>query len=68
MKRRWGVHVRPKAQCAAYRFADGTEVGNVARDAEELPDGRYMTKQYFWIDNSYMAKVVARNIQIQLQP
>ena len=47
-------HVRPRAQKAAYRFEDGTEIGNVGRDAERLPDGRWMTRQAFWLNNSYM--------------
>ena len=48
------AHVRPRAQKAAYRFEDGTEIGNVERDAECLPDGRWMTRQAFWLNNSYM--------------
>lgn len=50
------AHVRPHATKSAYRFEDGTEVGNVARDASELPDGRAMTRQGFWLDRSYVAK------------
>jgi hypothetical protein len=48
------AHVRPRAQRAAYRLADGTEVGNVERDAEPLPDGRWMTRQAFWLNSDYM--------------
>ncbi len=48
------AHVRPRASQAAYRLSDGTEVGNVARDAEELPDGRWMTRQAFWLNSSYL--------------
>ncbi|MFR4999000.1 MAG: Sau3AI family type II restriction endonuclease [Slackia sp.] len=50
------AHVRPHARASAYRFADGTEVGNVDRDASNLPDGRAMTRQCFWIDGGYIAK------------
>ena len=53
------AHVRPRAVRAAYRFADGTEVGNVERDAEELPDGRWMTRQAFWLNSSYLLEQVA---------
>lgn len=50
------IHIRPHADKAAYRFADGTEYGNVARDANELPNGEYMTTQSFWINNSYIIR------------
>ena len=48
------IHIRPHAQKSAYKFEDGTEVGNILRDANELPDGRYMTNQSFWINNTYI--------------
>ena len=51
------AHVRPHAKKAAYRFEDGTEIGNVPRDASELPDGRWMTKQSFWFNRSYLEKI-----------
>ena len=47
------AHVRPRAARAAYRF-DTVEIGNVERDAEPLPDGRWMTRQAFWLNSSYM--------------
>ena len=53
------AHVRPRASQAAYRLEDGTEIGNVGRDAEELPDGRWMTRQAFWLNSSYMLKQIA---------
>lgn len=52
------AHVRPRASQAAYRLEDGTEVGNVERDAEELPDGRWMTRQAFWLNSSYLLKTI----------
>ena len=48
------AHVRPRAAQAAYRLEDGTEVGDVERDAEMLPDGRWMTRQAFWLNSSYL--------------
>lgn len=48
------AHVRPRATQSAYRFLDGTEVGNVERDAGELPDGRWMTRQAFWLNSGYL--------------
>lgn len=44
------AHVRPHASQRAYRLADGTEFGNLSSHASELPDGRAMTKQCFWLD------------------
>lgn len=48
------IHVRPHATKAAYRFNNGEEYGNVARDANMLPNGEYMTTQSFWINNDYV--------------
>ena len=53
------AHVRPRASQAAYRLEDGTEVGNVDRDAEELPDGRWMTRQAFWLNSSYLLEQIS---------
>ncbi|MBR3159335.1 MAG: hypothetical protein IKF14_09570 [Atopobiaceae bacterium] len=47
------AHVRPRAARAAYRFGR-MEIGNVERDAEPLPDGRWMTRQAFWLNSDYM--------------
>ncbi len=52
------AHVRPHASQRAYRFADGTEIGNLSSDASELPDGRAMTKQCFWLDKAVVEKLL----------
>ena len=52
------IHVRPHANRAAYKFEDGTVIGNVEKDANELPDGRWMTTQCFWLNNSYLSDVL----------
>ena len=52
------AHVRPHASQRAYRFADGIEIGNVTKDASELPDGRAMTKQSFWLDKEVIEKLL----------
>lgn len=52
------IHVRPHAKKAAYRFNNGEEYGNVDRDANILPNGEYMTTQSFWINNSYILKIL----------
>lgn len=51
-------HLRPSSQKAAYRFKDGTEIGNVDRDADRLPDGQYMTRQALWLNKDYIRKVI----------
>ncbi len=52
------VHVRPHTSKAAYRFADGTEVGDIAKNAYELPDGRWMTRQSFWFNKGYLEHIL----------
>lgn len=48
------IHIRPHASKAAYRLNSGFEIGKVDKDANELPNGEYMTTQSFWINNSYI--------------
>lgn len=49
------IHIRPHAAKSAFKFKDGTIVGNLA-NADELPDGQWMTKQSFWINKDYLIK------------
>ena len=51
------IHIRPHAQKSYYKFNDGLEWGNPS-DGDLLPDGRYMTKQSFWLNNSYLEKIL----------
>ena len=51
------AHVRPHASRAAYRLKDGTEIGDVAKDGDRLPDGQWMTKQSFWLNSSYIYEI-----------
>lgn len=49
------AHVRPHSQKRFYILKDGTKIGNGGySDASKLPDGRWMQKQSFWINNSYL--------------
>ncbi|MBR3314319.1 MAG: hypothetical protein IKG18_09305 [Atopobiaceae bacterium] len=59
MSDRLVAHVRPRARQSAYRLADGVEIGNVGRDAAPLPDGRWMTRQAFWLNSDYMLEQIA---------
>lgn len=43
-------HVRPHAQKSSYEPLN--------QNADELPDGRWMTKQCFFINNDYIAKII----------
>lgn len=52
------MHVRPKASRRAYRLEDGTSIGDL-KDASLLPDGRYMTRQCFWINRSYVIQQIS---------
>ena len=49
------IHIRPHAQKSFYKFTSGETLGSGSySDAEELPDGRWMTKQSFWLNNTYI--------------
>lgn len=49
------IHMRPHASKRFYVFEDGKTLGDGSyADAEQLPDGRWMTKQSFWLNNTYI--------------
>lgn len=52
------AHVRPHTSKAAYLLKDGTHIGNIKSHGDKLPNGEWMTKQCFWLNASYVAKVV----------
>lgn len=53
------IHIRPHAQKSYYVMEDGRVYGNgKLSDSDELPDGRRMTKQSFWINNSYIFDLI----------
>lgn len=51
------AHVRPHSSKSAYRF-DNVSIGDL-KDANPLPDGRWMTKQCFWLNSNYIRKIIA---------
>lgn len=51
------LHVRPHAAKAGYKLADGEIIGDI-RYANELPDGRMMTDQCFFLNNDYIYKAI----------
>lgn len=51
------IHVRPHSSKRFYILEDGEMIGDgTYADAEQLPDGRWMQKQSFWLNNSYILK------------
>ncbi len=49
------IHIRPHANLGYTQLADGSVYGSgTIADSDELPDGRRMTKQSFWLNNSYI--------------
>ncbi|MDU3351030.1 MAG: restriction endonuclease, partial [Clostridium sp.] len=55
------IHIRPHAKKSAYKLLNGLAMGNVERDANELPDGQWMTTQSFWINNKYILSQLNSN-------
>lgn len=56
------MHVRPKAKKSAYLLADGTRIGDIEKDADELPGHLFMTRQCFWINKKYLKQVIQENL------
>ena len=53
------IHVRPHAAKSYYVFSDGTTSGNGSiKDTDELPDGRRIPMQSFWLNNTYILSQV----------
>lgn len=52
------AHVRPHTSKSAYKLSDGTEFGDLEKNADELPDGQWMTKQSFWLNSKYVYEIV----------
>lgn len=54
------AHVRTHANQTYYDLGDGTIIGKGSRtrDANELPDGRWMTNHSFWINKSYLREQI----------
>ncbi len=52
------AHVRPHASKSAYLLEDGTRIGDIESDGSRLPDGRYMTKQSFWLNKQYLQRII----------
>lgn len=55
------IHIRPHAQKSYYKL-DDYEDGNPA-DGNELPDGRWMTTQCFWLNNTYVKSILRDDLK-----
>ena len=51
------IHIRPHSNKSAYKLNSGFEKGDL-RDANQLPNGEWMTTQSFWINSKYMKKII----------
>jgi DNA mismatch repair protein MutH len=58
------IHIRPHTQKTYYVLADGKVFGKgKLSDSDELPDGRRMTKQSFWLNNTYIMSQLRRSLK-----
>lgn len=49
------IHIRPHTGKAYTQLEDGAVYGSgTIANSDELPDGRRMTKQSFWLNNTYV--------------
>lgn len=63
------THLRPHTQQTYYQFADGEVFGKgTISDSDLLPDGRRMTRQSFWLNNSYILEQLEENLKKPLIP
>ncbi|WP_423410439.1 Sau3AI family type II restriction endonuclease [Heyndrickxia sp. MSNUG] len=58
------IHIRPHSQKRFYILENGEQIGDGSySDAEPLPDGRWMQKQSFWINNSYILSQLKESLK-----
>ena len=48
------LHIRPHAAKAAYKLNNGYMIGDIQKNANQLPNGEWMTTQSFWLNNNYI--------------
>ena len=61
------IHLRPHGEKAFYVDTDGSSWGNGdISDTELLPDGRRMTRQSYWLNNTYIKSAVSDLIDANL--
>lgn len=50
----YAMHVRPHTQKSAYKLNNGYVKGDIAKDGDQLPNGEWITRQSFWLNNDYI--------------
>ena len=53
--------MRPHTAKSAYKLNNGFERGDINKDGDQLPNGEWMTKQSFWLNNSYIMSQLNKN-------
>lgn len=48
------IHIRPHTTKSAYKLHNGFEKGDLSKDADQLPNGEWMTIQCLWLNNDYV--------------
>lgn len=56
------MHIRPHTAHSAYKLSNGFTKGDIAKDADQLPNGDWMTRQSFWLNNDYIMSVLKLRI------
>ena len=57
------IHIRPHSRKAFYVLENGEVCGSGSySDADQLPDGRWMTKQSFWLNNDYVMSILDKSL------
>lgn len=62
------VHVRPHAHEAFYDLGDGTPAKGRRSNGSKLPDGRWMTRQSFWLNRDYVVQALEEGLGQSLRP
>lgn len=57
------IHIRPHTSERYYVLGDGEIIGINPSYGDELPDGRVMTKQCFWLNNTYILSQLDENLK-----
>ncbi|AVD54548.1 restriction endonuclease (plasmid) [Priestia filamentosa] len=57
------IHIRPHTSERYYILENGEKIGNNPAYGDSLPDGRVMTKQCFWLNNTYILSQLDENLK-----
>ena len=58
------AHVRPHTSKRFFKLLDGTVYGNGSySDSDQLPDGRWMPRQSFWLNKGYLLSILTPSLK-----